>query len=69
MLSKGHGETALYAILADCGYFPGEWLETRYRRGDFFLGGHPDIHIPGVEATTGSTRARLKYCRWHFSGI
>ena len=54
ILSKGHGETALYAILADCGYFPGEWLETRYRRGDFFLGGHPDIHIPGVEATTGA---------------
>ena len=54
ILSKGHGEIALYAILADCGYFPREWLETRYRRGDFFLGGHPDIHIPGVEATTGA---------------
>ena len=54
ILSKGHGEIALYAILADCGFFPEEWLETRYRKGDCFLGGHPDKHIPGVEATTGS---------------
>jgi len=54
ILSKGHGETALYAILADLGFFPKEWIETRYRRGDCFLGGHPDKRIPGVEATTGA---------------
>ena len=54
ILSKGHGEAILYAILADLGFFPSEWLETRYRRGDCFLGGHPDKRIPGVEATTGA---------------
>jgi len=54
LLSKGHGETALYAILADLGFFPTSWLETRYRRGDCHLGGHPDRKIPGVEITSGS---------------
>jgi transketolase len=54
LLSKGHGETALYAVLADLGFFPASWLETRYRRGDCHLGGHPDIEIPGVEITSGS---------------
>jgi transketolase len=54
ILSKGHGETALYAILADLGFFPAAWLETRYRQGDCFLGGHPDRAIPGVEVTTGA---------------
>jgi len=54
ILSKGHGEAALYAILADVGFFPEEWIETRYRKGDCFLGGHPDKCIPGVETTTGA---------------
>ncbi len=54
ILSKGHGEAALYTVLADLGFFPKEWIETRYRRGDCFLGGHPDKRIPGVEITTGA---------------
>ncbi len=54
LLSKGHGEAALYAVLADLGFFPASWLETRYRRGDCHLGGHPDREIPGVEITSGS---------------
>ena len=53
-LSKGHGEAALYAVLADLGFFPASWLETRYRKGDCRLGGHPDKEIPGVEITSGS---------------
>jgi transketolase len=53
-LSKGHGETALYAVLADLGFFPTSWLESRYRKGDCRLGGHPDKEIPGVEITSGS---------------
>ncbi len=53
-LSKGHGETALYAVLADQGVFPISWLDTRYRKGDCRLGGHPDKEIPGVEITSGS---------------
>ncbi len=54
ILSKGHGETALYAVLADLGFFPADWIETRCRKGDCLLGGHPDIKIPGVEITSGS---------------
>jgi transketolase len=53
-LSKGHGETAFYAVLSDQGFFPMSWLDTRYRRGDCRLGGHPDKEIPGVEITSGS---------------
>ena len=54
ILSKGHGELALYTVLADVGFFPSDWLQTRYRRGDCLLGGHPDNKIPGVEVTTGA---------------
>ncbi|MGA1868169.1 MAG: transketolase [bacterium] len=54
LLSKGHGETALYAVLADRGFFPAEWITSRYRQGNCVLGGHPDKKIPGVEVTTGS---------------
>lgn len=54
IMSKGHGELALYAVLAARGFFPEEWLRTRYRHGDCLLGGHPDRRVPGVEATTGA---------------
>lgn len=53
-LSKGHAETVLYAVLADCGFFPPEWIETSYRHGDCRLGGHPSHLIPGVEISSGS---------------
>ena len=54
IMSKGHGETILYAVLADLGFFPPDWLETSYRSGDCILGGHVDSKVPGVEATTGA---------------
>mgnify|MGYP001560140723 CR=1 FL=1 len=54
ILSKGHGETALYAVLADLGFFPTNLIEKSYRQGNCILGGHPDRKIPGVEVTTGS---------------
>jgi transketolase len=53
ILSKGHGCLALYAILADKGFFPAEEL-SKFCRKDGLLGGHPEIRIPGVEASTGS---------------
>jgi len=53
ILSKGHSCAALYAILADLGYFPSSQLQTFCQAGTF-LGGHPDRNIPGVEADTGS---------------
>jgi transketolase len=54
ILSKGHGCLALYAVLADTGYFPVELLKTFCRKGSI-LGGHPEHgKVPGVEASTGS---------------
>lgn len=54
ILSKGHGVPALYAVLAECGYFPSEWLMSLRQLGSP-LQGHPDrIRLPAVEAATGS---------------
>ncbi|MBN1794968.1 MAG: transketolase [Candidatus Omnitrophica bacterium] len=53
ILSKGHGCPALYAALADCGYFPKEELKT-LRRLNSRLQGHPQRGLPGIEASTGS---------------
>lgn len=53
ILSKGHGCLALYVILAEKGFFP--WAELwKFCQKDGMLGGHPEIKIPGVEASTGS---------------
>lgn len=54
ILSKGHGCLALYAILADKGFFSAEELEQFCAR-DSILGGHPERgKVPGVEASTGA---------------
>ena len=54
IMSKGHGPLALYAILAQKGFFPTSELE-RFLTWDGILGGHPDRkRVPGVEASTGS---------------
>ena len=54
VLSKGHACPALYAILADKGYFPREDL-WRLRQIDSHLQGHPDmIKTSGVDVNTGS---------------
>lgn len=53
ILSKGHGCLALYAILADHGFFPKEELK-RFCKPNALLGGHVDAHIPGIEASTGA---------------
>jgi len=53
ILSKGHGCLALYAILADKGFIPKSELTT-FCDGSSRLGGHPEIKVPGVEASTGS---------------
>jgi transketolase len=54
VLSKGHAAPALYAVLAERGYFPRSEL-TELRRVDGRLQGHPDmLKIPGVDASTGS---------------
>ncbi len=54
ILSKGHGCLALYAILADKGFFPASEL-LKFCHLDGKLGGHPERgKVPGVEASTGS---------------
>jgi transketolase len=53
ILSKGHGCLALYAVLAERGFFPATELKTFTRPGTF-LGGHPDLKCPGVDAATGA---------------
>ncbi len=54
ILSKGHGCAALYAVLAECGYFPVERLETFYQDGSPLAGHATHKEMPGVEVSTGS---------------
>lgn len=53
IVSKGHITPAVYAVLADCGYFPKEELKTFRKRGTR-LQGHVYRGVPGVEFNTGS---------------
>lgn len=54
VLSKGHCAPALYAALANRGYFKTEELKT-FRSIEGRLQGHPDKkNIPGVDMSTGS---------------
>jgi len=53
ILSKGQAAVALYAVLADLGFFPISELMTFTFQGSR-LGGHTENTIPGVEAFTGS---------------
>lgn len=54
ILSKGHASTALYAVLAECGYFDKEELMT-FRKFGSRLQGHPSYgFLPGIEVSTGS---------------
>src|SRR3989338_931853 len=53
ILSKGHACAALYAILADLGYFSPAELRRFNGKGGL-LAGHPDRRIAGIEADTGS---------------
>lgn len=53
VLSKGHTAPALYAVLAQKGYFAEEELKSLRHIGAL-LQGHPCIHIPGVDMSSGS---------------
>ncbi|MET0164302.1 MAG: transketolase [Vicinamibacterales bacterium] len=53
VLSKGHASAALYATLAERGFFAAAQLDT-YMQPLSQLNGHPDRNkVPGVEANTG----------------
>lgn len=65
VLSKGHSSAALYATLAEKGYFNKSELEN-FRKLGSFLQGHPDMNkIPGVDMSSGSLRTRVIYSKWN----
>ena len=54
VLSKGHCSPALYATLAQRGFFPVKDLKL-FRSIKAHLSGHPDmVNVPGVDMSTGS---------------
>jgi transketolase len=54
VLSKGHCSPALYAALAQKGFFPEVDL-TSFRSANSYLQGHPSMkNVPGVDMSTGS---------------
>ena len=54
VLSKGHAAPALYAVLAEKGFFDKSLIKTLRQIGSI-LQGHPDMKkIPGVDMSTGS---------------
>ncbi len=51
--SKGHSVEALYAVLADKGFFPSDLLDTMERYQSNLIG-HPTRKAPGIEHNTGA---------------
>lgn len=61
ILSKGHGAAAIYATLAERGFFPVNWLDS-YCADGTRLGGHITHYgVPGVEVSSGSLGHGLSY--------
>jgi len=54
ILSKGHAGSAVYAALAERGFFDVEVLKTHYQDGSILSGHVSHKGIPGVELSTGS---------------
>ncbi|MFP6687785.1 MAG: transketolase [Alphaproteobacteria bacterium] len=53
VLSKGHANGALAAVLAQAGFFPDSHLDDFYGY-QTMMGMHPDIKLAGVEMCTGA---------------
>lgn len=53
IMSKGHAGAAVYAALAESGFFDSAELKTHYANGSR-LSGHVSHHLPGVDFSTGS---------------
>ena len=54
ILSKGHAGAAVYAALAERGFFPVEELATHYANGSRLSGHVSHKGVPGVDFSTGS---------------
>lgn len=61
VLSKGHSVEALYAVLADRGFFPKEDLLTYSQPGSKYIG-HPNNKVSGIEMNSGSLGHGLSVC-------
>ena len=69
ILAKGHAAPALYAALAQAGYFPTDELATLRKLGSR-LQGHPDSNqLPGVEVSTGSLGQGLSIAAGAAAGL
>lgn len=53
IISKGHCSPSVYSALALKGFFPVEHLKT-FRKITSDLSGHVEMHVPGVDMSTGS---------------
>ncbi len=54
VLSKGHSVEALYAVLAEKGFFPYEEVLAQFSRYGSKYIGHPNNKLPGIEMNSGS---------------
>lgn len=60
IMSKGHATPAIYAVLAEAGYFPKKELGG-FRKINSLLQGHVDIKVPGIEMSAGSLGMGLSF--------
>jgi transketolase len=54
VMSKGHAGAAVYAVLAESGFFDPSLLEQHYQNGSIFSGHVSHAGVKGVEVSTGS---------------
>jgi transketolase len=54
IMSKGHACSAVYAVLAECGFIGHDWLDTYCQDGARLAGHVTHTGVPGVEVSTGS---------------
>ncbi|MBR0397020.1 MAG: transketolase [Eubacterium sp.] len=63
ILSKGHGAVCMYITMALRGFFDYDEIVRTYGQLDSAYGQHPcKVHLPGVEASTGSLGHGLPIC-------
>src|SRR3989344_4854774 len=60
ILSKGHACPALYAVLADLGFFPKSEL-NKFRKLGALLQGHAITEVPGIEFSVGTLGQGLSF--------
>ena len=62
ILSKGHAGSAVYAALAETGFFPVEQLKNHYGNGSVLSGHVTHKGVPGAEVSTGSSSPTISSC-------